>query len=329
MTTARKQLVIPGQPGFYHCISRCVRRAYLCGTDKYSGRNFDHRRDWMVERMRMLTTCFALDIYAYAFLDNHYHIVIYVDPERVDCWSDEQVVKQWKTLWNWRRPSEHPVLPKKVSSEKIKEWRRRLSDVSWVMRLLNEPIARIANAEDDVTGHFWESRFKCTPLLDDASLIACMVYVDLNPIKAGVALTLEGSEYTSIQKRIRELQERNTEADSGSRQRDVSSSTVKNDILRPIASACPDRAPVVSLSEHAYLDLVQVTAESFQLKQEMGSLNSLHALGIRPTGWQRAVTEFLVLFRSAAGAEAVYSEFMHQTDRKRRQDAAARRALFT
>jgi len=141
--------------------------------------------------MRLLTTCFAIDIYAYAFMDNHYHIVLYVDPERVDSWSDEQVIKQWKTLWNWRRPEREPVIPINVSPDTLKSWRQRLSDISWVMRLLNEPMARIANAEDDTRGHFWESRFKCNPLLDDQGLVTCMVYADLNPIKAGLALTPE------------------------------------------------------------------------------------------------------------------------------------------
>ena len=88
----------------------------------------------------------------------------------------------------------------------IAERRRRLSSLSWYMKLLKERLARRANAEDQCTGHFWEGRFASVPVLDQAAVTACMAYVDLNPIRAKLADRPETSNFTSIQARIRDRQ---------------------------------------------------------------------------------------------------------------------------
>lgn len=209
MTYARKSLVSLEDATCYHVVARCVRRAWLWGFDKYAGRDFSHRKQWVLERLQLLTAMFAIDVCAYAIMSNHYHLVLHVDRARAQAWSLQQVVAQWQRLFvapplveRWLSGQCSDV--ERVAAEAIIErWRTRLFDISWFMRCLNEHIARLANLEDGCKGRFWEGRFRSQALLDDVALLTAMAYVDLNPIRAGIASTLEESDFTSIQERLR------------------------------------------------------------------------------------------------------------------------------
>ena len=209
MTLPRSALVSVQSTPYYHCIGRCVRRAFLCGEDAYTGRSFEHRRGWIVERLALLSSVVGIDVAAYAVMSNHYHVVLRINADLAASWPVDEVLSRWCRLF-----AGNPIVqrylanPAMDSAElaKVNEfvalYRSRLADLSWFMRYLNESIARMANEEDNCTGRFWEGRFKSQALLDEAALIACMAYVDLNPIRAGMADTPEESEYTSIQQRI-------------------------------------------------------------------------------------------------------------------------------
>ena len=99
MTRARKTLVSLESTPFYHCISRCVRWAWLCGEDPYTGENFEHRRQWVLDRLRQLSEILAIDICAYAILSNHYHVVLHVDREKANSWTEQQVISFWTQLY--------------------------------------------------------------------------------------------------------------------------------------------------------------------------------------------------------------------------------------
>ena len=198
-----------------HCINRCVRRGFLCGKDSVSGKNFEHRREWIRGRFEFLAGQMAVEVLGYAVLSNHFHIVLRNRPDVVAEWSDDEVALRWWNLCPGRRnkdktpakPTQLELNAVKGDKEKLKEYRKRLSSVSWFMRFVAEHIAKRANEEDECTGRFWEGRFKCQPLLDDAAILACMQYVDLNPIRAKIAKTVEGSDFTSGQDRLADLKD--------------------------------------------------------------------------------------------------------------------------
>ena len=201
MPRARSETVDLASTPYYHCISRCVRRAFLCGRDEYSGRDFEHRRGWVVARLRKLAEIFAIELYAYAVMSNHLHVVVRVDEAVADTWEDDDVIERYGQLFPGMKAVAKDATERQ-RHELANEWRSRLCDLSWFMRCLNEHIARKANKEDECTGRFWEGRFKSQPLLDEEALVTCMAYVDLNPIRSGEASSLEESEHTSIASRL-------------------------------------------------------------------------------------------------------------------------------
>jgi hypothetical protein len=209
MTRARKHLVCLDETPYYHVTSRCVRRAFLCGIDRQTGKSYEHRRGWIEDRIRVLSSLFSIELCAYAIMSNHYHLVVRINPDEPAGWSDDEVLSRWTALFRG------PVLVRRflagaplatVELDTVRTvaalYRARLGSLSWFMKCLNEPIARKANAEDSCSGHFWEARFHSQPLRSEAALLAAMAYVDLNPVRASIAGALENSDYTSIKARL-------------------------------------------------------------------------------------------------------------------------------
>ena len=95
MTISRSQQIDLSVTPYYHCVNRCVRHAYLCGEDKYSGQSYEHRRGWLVDKMKTLSAVFAIDIAAYAIMSNHYHVVLRVDQEEAEQWGTLEVIHRW------------------------------------------------------------------------------------------------------------------------------------------------------------------------------------------------------------------------------------------
>ena len=205
----REEQFRDGEVAIIHTVSRCVRRAFLAGIDQFSGQNYEFRREWIRRRMEALASVFACDVLTYAILSNHMHLILRCRPDVVKQWTDQEVAVRWLRAFPGRRLEEHLAEPTEndvqalvTDKAKLDTVRRRLSNISWFMRALNEPIARRANREDNVTGHFWEGRFKAQRITDEAGLLACSMYVDLNPVRAAMAESPDDSLHTSAYDRI-------------------------------------------------------------------------------------------------------------------------------
>ena len=211
----RKFVFDPTEVGVYHCINRCVRRAYLCGTDYVSGKCFDHRKEWIQQRLEFLARHLAVDVLGFSIMSNHIHLVVRNRPDVVRNWSDDEVARRWWNVFPKRQddqgepaePTDFELTMITANPDRLAEVRTRLSNLSWFMRCLVEPIARQANREDKCSGRFFEGRYRCQPILDEPALVACLAYVDLNPILAGIAQTPENSRFTSVFERINALRE--------------------------------------------------------------------------------------------------------------------------
>jgi REP element-mobilizing transposase RayT len=300
MTRARKTVLSLNDTPYYHVVARCVRRAWLCGIDEYAGKDYSHRKTWIIERMSELSAVFAIDICAYAVMSNHYHLVVHADRKRAEAWSQREVIDRWCLLFSkptlidrWEQGDTSDAM-REVAEDVIELWRRRLYDLSWYMRCLNEHLARRANIEDACNGRFWQGRFKSQALLDECGLLTAMVYVDLNPIRAGIASSPESSEFTSIYERICASQEH------------VGSSLSPRGappLMRLNPSSSETRSIPFALSD--YIELVDWTGR-MQRSDKRGSIAShlppiMQRLNLDPEVWQNAMRPKGNVFGRAIG----------------------------
>jgi hypothetical protein len=210
---ARAEIFDPKEVAILHLCARVVRRCFLLGLDPVSGKNFDHRKTWIVDQLKLLAANFGIDLLGYAVLSNHFHLILRSRPDVVATWDDTEVAKRWLMLCPKRKkPDKSPEEPNEFElnsirndPDKLSTIRTRLSDVAWWMRLLCQNIGTRANQEDKEVGKFFQGRYRSVRILDEATLLACAAYVELNPIRAAMAETLEQSDFTSAQRRIQSL----------------------------------------------------------------------------------------------------------------------------
>ncbi|WP_339720364.1 transposase [uncultured Paraglaciecola sp.] len=308
---------------YYHCVSRCVRHSFLCGEDKFTGQSYEHRRGWVEERLLFLASVFAIDICAYAVMSNHTHVVVCVDKDMADNWSMKEIIRRWHQLYQGTLLSQKYQREDSLSKsefmsleETVTIYRQRLYDISWLMRNLNEHIAREANKEDGCTGRFWEGRFKSQALLDESAVLACMAYVDLNPIRAKMNSTPETSKHTSIQQRIHALIK-------GEQPRKL---------MRFVGNYKQNMPKGIAYSLIDYCELVDCTGRCIR-EDKAGYIehhNSpiLEGLGLNSEQWLTLTTEFEQHFHTAVGSRHMLQQFKQHTDHLRIRGMAKARVLL-
>ena len=297
MTQPRSSQIALSATPYYHCVSRCVRRAFLCG-DAY-----EHRRAWVEDKLLALAEVFCLDIAAFAVMSNHYHVVLFIDSELAERLSDLAIVERWHQLYKGNFLSQRFIRGKALSKAEadalkpiIEEWRSRLMNISWFMRNMNESIARLANAEDGCTGRFWEGRFKSQALLDEKALAACLAYVDLNPIRACMAKTPEQSEHTSVKCRVKKAK---TAASPNHKYQQPKA------LLPFVGNPRKDMPKGLPFKLTDYLDLVDLTGRIMR-DDKRGFINKqlppiLSRLNITPDNWLTLTKDFEARFNLWAG----------------------------
>ena len=301
---------------FYHCCSRTVRQAFIAGVDDFTGKSYEHRRGWIETQILNLAGVFAIDVAAYAVMSNHLHLVLRIDIELANRWSDREVVGQWHQIFKGTELSQQfaqgeVIEAYQVSQLKhlIAQYRSRLSDISWFMRCLNEPIARKANLEDNCTGHFWEGRFKSQALLDETAVLACMAYVELNPIRAKMANTPETSDYTSLKIRVKAALKGQQPAK----------------LLPFIGDERLNQSKGINFSLEDYLELVDATGRIIR-DDKRGAIPSsaskiLTRLNISADNWIKLTSEFGKLFHGPVGTLQELTSYCEHLDKRRRHFA--------
>jgi REP element-mobilizing transposase RayT len=316
---ARAEVFAPDEISVVHVMARVVRRCFLLGDDPLTRKNYDHRKLWIEDGLQRLSAAMGIDLICFAILSNHFHLVLRSRPDVVATWDDHEVARRWLMLCPVRKNADgRPLEPNEAELNAIRNdpqrvscIRSRLSDISWWMRLLCQRIAMRANREDEEQGKFFQSRFKAVRLLDETALLACAAYVDLNPIRAALAETIESSDHTSAQRRCQTL----AVCQKGAKPPtplDRMLSPVQIDELRDALGARPSASPdrcsdqgFLAMSSVEYLQLLDWTARHI-VDGKRGSTPEwipplISRLGLDADVWCALVGQFGKLFHNVAG----------------------------
>ncbi len=327
----------PLQQTILHCSSKCVRGMYLMGKDR-RGNDFEHRKKWVEERVAHLANWFGIDVVALAILATHFHLVLRNLPELVARWSDKDVIRRackifplkFERLGVIKGKLTPQLLNRFVANKKlVREMRLRLSDTSWFMRQLNQNIARRANEEDEVGGHFFGSRFRSRVVTDDLGALLVSIYVDLSPIRAAIAETPETSTGTSAYQRIKGAVARKKKSARAARHDEfLCPISTKGDGQKAafgyhkagtLAGARASDIGLMEMSLEAYLELLDWVGRQVR-RDKRGKISAskppiLDRIGLSGKSFVAFIDNFDDLFRAGIGSASSLRDLAEQMSR--------------
>ncbi len=332
MVLRRKDVFNRKQIGVYHVTTRCVRQAFLLGTSFQSGQEYHHRKQWIEEWFQSLTEVMAIELCAYAIMDNHTHSILRNRPDWLETMDDYEVATRLARLFpgyqclNGLPAEADPERVQEILDDPAKLARRKeqLADISIFMGRWEEAVARRANKEEDRKGRFWEGRFYCQKLLDPASILAATIYVELNPLRANVVELPEYSQFTSLTNRLRLTQlMSNTDLgflDSISEEKKGPEKNLSTDSPSRDVSNVRMCREFLPLSTRRYLSVLDYVSR----RTKDGSLHAvpdgvqqlLGRLGVVPDRWRETAIEFEKSYRLFAGSPEQLSKVAAEKNKR-------------
>ena len=342
---SRRKLLGRTRKSVFHCSTRCVRRAFLCGKDPLTGKDFSHRRGWIINREEQLAKLFTIEVEFRAEMSNHLHAVLRTRPEIAKrlaaprggaALADHHQAGQ---VHDGRHAGARRKEDRRVGGQQ-KEDRRVAAAAEQHLLVHGHSLGKYrprANAEDGATGRFWETRFRCRECADVSGILLCAIYVDLNPIRAGEADSPETARYTSAYQRIKAQSQRKNA-------RDRADGWMAELTLRPERKADESLAyssrtgrrasdlGILPMSLEDYLKLLKWTAELLRSGQRSTIPKNLEAIldsmDVNHEAWLETVDHYETTFCHVVGSPESIAKVAERMEASCLKGTAASRRVF-
>ena len=173
-----QRMIIEDQSTVYHVMSRTALDGFPLG---------DVEKDFMLDLIRRYASLYLVEILGFCLMGNHFHILVKVIPENK--FSDEDILKRYTDFYGDERIFADGLIP---------SLRLKLSSLSEFVREIKVNFARFYNRRYDRRGYFWGDRFKSVIVENGETLINCLAYIDLNPLRAGLVERPEQYRWNSL-----------------------------------------------------------------------------------------------------------------------------------
>jgi REP element-mobilizing transposase RayT len=171
---------VKGEPAVYHLISRTALDGFVLG---------DVEKDHLVNIIMHLSAVYFAEVLGFCAMGNHFHLLVRMQPG--DAFSDEEIGKRFKLYYGDDQRRE-------LMAGQIPYFREKWSNLSEYIKEIKQGFSRFYNKLHDRKGYFWSDRFKSVIVDNGETLINCLAYIDLNPVRAGMVKKPEKYRWCSL-----------------------------------------------------------------------------------------------------------------------------------